>query len=231
MPRIARILPEEGVFHVLTRGNNRQDTFHCPEDYQSYLEILKQVQRKHPFKIYHYCLMSNHVHLLLETISGSSLSVIMKKINLGYALYYKKRYRHVGHFWQDRFKSLLIEKDEYLLACAAYIELNPVKAGMVITPQEYGYSSYRFYFQGERSHFLSRNPLYEDLGVDEPMRRQNYQVFVESRAEDYEKYEEYMMQKKVLGSEKFLATIESAFDTVIARRPRGRPKRQIVAEK
>lgn len=80
MPRTARIVPEEGVFHILTRGNNRQDIFHYPQDFESYLEILKQVQAKHPFKLYHYCLMTKHVHPLLETTAGNSLAITMKKI-------------------------------------------------------------------------------------------------------------------------------------------------------
>ena len=104
MPRSARLIPDAGVFHIITRGNNREDVFHEDDDFPKYLDLLAAIQKEHPFKLYHYCLMTNHVHLLLETQSGHPLSRIMKKINLSYALYYKKKYRHIGHFWQDRFK-------------------------------------------------------------------------------------------------------------------------------
>lgn len=228
MPRNARILPEAGVFHVLTRGNNREAVFHTPEDFRSYLELLNRIQKLHSFKLYHYCLMTNHVHLLLETSSGHPLSQIMKKLNLTYALYYKKKYHHIGHFWQDRFKSLLIEKDVYLLACGAYIELNPVKAKMTDDPAAYPYSSCSFYARSTPSPVLTVNPLYESFGDTEAIRRRNYLEFVEARLEDYEHFEKEHMAKRALGSEYFLRSIEEKFNILISKRLRGRPRKEKV---
>src|SRR4030042_771285 len=132
MPRTARIAPNEYVYHILTRGNNRQNVFKDKKDYEKYLGILKRYKEKYKFKLYHYVLMTNHVHLVLETAQkGGNLSEIMKGINLSYAQYYKKRYRHIGHFWQDRYKSIIISKDNYLLACGSYVDLNPVRAKIV----------------------------------------------------------------------------------------------------
>lgn len=90
MPRVARIYTEEGIFHILTRGNNKQLVFHEEEDFQKYKEILKKLKTDQPYKLYHYCLMSNHVHLLLETNEQTQLSKLMKRINLIYYNYYKK---------------------------------------------------------------------------------------------------------------------------------------------
>lgn len=196
MPRNARMIPEEGVFHILTRGNNRQVVFHDTGDFETYLTILGRIQRLHPFKLYHYCLMTNHVHLLIETVLGHSLSQIMKKLNLTYALYYKEKYSYVGHLWQDRFKSLLVAKDTYLLACAAYIELNPVKAGVVGDPSDYRYSSFSFYGSGQSSLLLTPDPLYGTFGDTEAMCRYNYREFVLARLEDYELFEKQAFTKK-----------------------------------
>jgi len=202
--------------------------FHESEDCGKYLEILEAIQIQHPFLLYHYCLMTDHVHLLLETQEGSPLSQIMKKLNLTYAIYYKKKYRHTGHFWQDRFKSLLIEKDIYLLACGAYIELNPVKAGIVKDPIQYPYSSHSFYAQGGDQPFLTPNPLYEQFGDTEALRQAHYKTFVLSRLEDYDNYTKNLMAKRAIGSEAFLSALEGQFKVMISKRGRGRPKKELV---
>ena len=164
MPRMARIAPPGHVFHVLTRGNNRQDVFLDTEDYQAYLEILNRYKEKFECKIYHYCLMTNHVHLVLETLAeGGGLAEVMKGINLSYAQHYKRRYDHIGHFWQDRFKSILISKDRYLLACGSYVELNPVRAGLVKGPRNYRWSSYNSYAYGKEDAVVDEHPIYQGL--------------------------------------------------------------------
>ena len=160
MPRIARIAPRDQIFHILTRGNNRQDVFRDEIDYQKYLEILERYKEKYQFKIYHYVLMKNHVHLVLEPQGeGGSLAEIMKGINLSYAQHYKRKYDHIGHFWQDRFKSILISRDQYLLACGSYVELNPVRAGIVKDPRDYRWSSYRAYAYGKKDSLIDKHPI------------------------------------------------------------------------
>lgn len=122
MPRTPRIAPDEEIYHILIRGNNRQDVYKDEQDYKKYVEILQKYKGRYDFKLYHYVLMRNHVHLVLETTGkGGRLSEIMKGINLSYVQHYKSRYRHTGHFWQDRYKSILISKDDYLLACGSYV--------------------------------------------------------------------------------------------------------------
>ena len=167
------------VFHILTRGNNRQDIFRDKIDYQKYFEILDRYKERYQFKLYHYVLMTNHVHLVLETQEeGGNLAEIMKGINLSYAQYYKRRYDHVGHFWQDRYKSILISKDQYLLACGSYVELNPVRAGLVRDPKDYRWSSYLAYAYGKKDSLVDEHPIYQELSRDGLERRKRYRGFV-----------------------------------------------------
>jgi len=163
MPRTARIVPKDHVYHILTRGNNRQDVFKQERDYKKYLEILRRYKEKYGFRLYHYILMSNHVHLVLDTIErGGTLAEIMKGINLSYGQYYKSKYGHIGHFWQDRYKSIVVSKDEYLLACGSYVELNPVRAKLVEDPKDYRWRSYPVYAFGKQDPIIDQHPIYEE---------------------------------------------------------------------
>ena len=164
MPRTARIYLEEGIFHILTRGNNRQWIFKDKEDFQTYKEILKALKEEQPFKLYHYCLMSNHIHLIIEANKRTDLSKLVKRLNLFYYNHYKKKYGYNGHFWQGRFKSLLIEKEDYLLACGLYVERNPLRARIVSSIKEYVHSSYNYYAYGKRDDLIDRDPGFGDLG-------------------------------------------------------------------
>jgi putative transposase len=175
MPRTARIAPKGYVYHILTRGNNREDVFKDEMDYKKYIEILQRYREKYKFKLYYYVLMRNHVHLVVEpTEEGGTLAEIMKGINLSYAQYYKFRYKHIGHFWQDRYKSIIISKDDYLLACGSYVELNPVRAGIVKDPRDYKWSSYNVYAYGKADPLIDEHPIYKGLSKNERERRKRY---------------------------------------------------------
>ena len=145
MPRQPRFLPPDNYFHIMNRGNNGQHIFTCDEDYAYYLEKLSNLKNEHPFDLYHYCLMGTHVHMLVKTQKETDFSVFSKRLNLSYANYFKRNYGCLGHFWQGRFKSQLIGNDIYFMQCGKYIELNPIRAGMVEDPSEYKWSSYSHY--------------------------------------------------------------------------------------
>lgn len=134
MPRQARFLPPDNVYHIMCRGNNSHDIFIQKEDYLKYLELLEKYKEDHPFDLYHYALMPNHIHFLLKTSKETNFSEFMKRLNLAYFHYYRIKYGWKGHFWQDRFKSKLISQDDYLIQCGKYIELNPVRANIVSDP-------------------------------------------------------------------------------------------------
>ncbi|MFH0739280.1 MAG: transposase [Candidatus Omnitrophota bacterium] len=144
MPRIARITVENGCYHIITRGNQKQLVFMKPEDYEKYLTILKCYKKRYAFKLYAFCLMPNHVHLLAEINNQDMLRRTMQGLNLSYTLYFNFKYNKVGHLWQDRFRSKIIQKDNYFLRCVDYIETNPLRANLVSNLSVYLWSSYCF---------------------------------------------------------------------------------------
>ena len=144
MPRRTRIVEENACYHIITRGNQKQPVFKEARDFEKYLAILAKYKKKYKFKLYCFCLMPNHIHLIIEVARPSLLSKIMKCLNLSYALYFNSKYEKVGHLWQDRFKSKIIERDSYLLDCINYIEANPVRASLTKTMEEYPWSSHNF---------------------------------------------------------------------------------------
>jgi len=224
MPRAARIAPRDYVYHVLTRGNNRQNIFKDEEDFTTYIEILKKYKERYQYKLYHYVLMTNHVHLVMEaTEEGGELSQIMKGINLSYAQYYKNKYKHTGHFWQDRFKSILISKDEYLLACGSYVELNPVRAGMVKDPKEYRWSSYRANAYGQKDALLDEHVIYSKLFQDQEVRKA-YREFVYQMMEKKEAMRGEMDRRAIYGSGAFIQEVNRRFKIDALIKEPGRPR-------
>lgn len=127
-----------------------------------------------PFYLYHYCLMPNHVHLLIQTHEAEKFSLFMKKLNLSYFHYYRKKYGWTGHFWQDRYKSQPVGKDDYFLQCGKYIELNPVRAGFVASPEKYPYSSYSYYYMHDENNLITEDFIFHDLGHSSNERQKHY---------------------------------------------------------
>jgi len=144
MPRAPRITMKNACYHIITRGNQKQLVFKDSTDYHEYLSILTKYKKRYKFKLYCFCLMPNHVHLIIEVKEPIMLCKIMKCLNLSYTLYFNSKYEKVGHLWQDRFKSKIIEKDAYLLECVNYIETNPIRASLVSDLNKYTWSSYNF---------------------------------------------------------------------------------------
>jgi len=144
MPRNQRILSETGTYHVMMRGNERKNLFLDEEDKQRFLETLFIKKQETGFLLYAYCLMDNHVHLLIRE-GEESLATTMKRVNTSYAFYFNQRNQRVGHLFQDRFKSEPIEDERYLMAAVRYIHNNPVKAGLVEKAEQYKWSSFGCY--------------------------------------------------------------------------------------
>ena len=216
MPRIFRLLSETGVFHILTRGNNRQKVFRDRKDYQHYLHLLKLCKEEHRFLLYHYCLMPNHVHLILETTPKTNLSKLMKQINLRYASHFRRRNRYWGHLWQGRFKSLLIERDRYLIACGRYIESNPVRAKIVDNPGDYPWSTYKFYAYGGGDDLVDIDPLYQELGKTEKERQLSYRGAFKGESCPN-------LNVRFLGSDSFIKEMEARFGVKNLKNRKGRP--------
>ena len=144
MPRQARKQAESGIYHVMLRGIDRQLIFEDTQDYLFFLQILQECRELCGFKLFAYCLMGNHVHLLVK-VEQESLQSIFKRIGGRYVYWYNVKYQRVGHLFQDRFKSEPVEDDAYFLTVLRYIHQNPVKARLCAKPGDYSYSSYADY--------------------------------------------------------------------------------------
>ncbi|MFA5356900.1 MAG: transposase [Candidatus Omnitrophota bacterium] len=149
MPTGPRLLIENACYHVITRGHHNQQVFMEEEDYKVYLSRLKKYKQKYRFMLYAFCLMPNHIHLICHPKDPDDLTKFMQGLNRSYTAYFNKKYNKSGYLWQGRFKSKVIVKDNYMIDCLHYIELNPVRANMVKTLQDYDWSSYRERVAGE----------------------------------------------------------------------------------
>ncbi|MBI4227957.1 MAG: transposase [Candidatus Omnitrophica bacterium] len=180
MPRLARHPSPTGCYHVLARGHNRQPIFRDATDYQQYLALLTRFKTASTGQCYHFCLMPNHVHLVLATKTIDILTAWMRRVQQAYQFHWRRRYHLVGHLWQGRFKSLPIEHENYLLECARYIERNPVRAQLCARAEEHPWSSAAYYLtgQGMGQELLDRNPAYEGLGPTDQARRARYHEYL-----------------------------------------------------
>ena len=145
MPRKPRPKSKTGIYHVILRGANRQTLFNEEEDSRRFMEILKKYSLQSEAKVFGWCLMGNHVHLLLRE-GTEELSLTMKRIGVSYARYYNSKYHTMGHLFQDRFLSENVEDERYLLTLIRYIHQNPVKAGIVKEPGDWKWSSCGGYY-------------------------------------------------------------------------------------
>lgn len=144
MPRSARMKSSTGIYHIILRGINKQRIFEDAEDNQRFLEIIRIYQQTSEYLLYAYCLMNNHVHLLLKE-GKEDLGMAFRRIGASYVYWYNWKYSRRGHLFQDRYKSEAVETDEYFLTVLRYIHQNPIKAGITKEIQAYPWSSYREY--------------------------------------------------------------------------------------
>lgn len=149
MARQARIKSTTGVYHVMLKGIDSRNIFMDEEDLQFFMEKLIRARELGEFKLYAYCLMDNHVHLLLK--EGEEIGVSIKRITVGYVRYHNQKYGRTGHLFNNRYKSEPVEDQQYLLAVMRYIHNNPVKANMVATQAEYKWSSYQKYLDAYKN--------------------------------------------------------------------------------
>lgn len=146
MPRHAREKSDIGIFHIILRGINKQTIFEDDEDRERFIETVERFKAVSKYEIYAYCLMSNHVHLLLKE-NKEPISAAIKRISASYVYWYNSKYGRCGHLFQERYKSEVIEDDAYLLTALRYIHQNPVKAGIARDSQDYKWSSYNDYIK------------------------------------------------------------------------------------
>ena len=144
MPRVQRRKSVTGIYHVILRGINKQSIFEEKQDYDFFLKLLRKYQEECRYELFAYCLMQNHIHLLIKE-GDEPLEIVFRKIGAGYVYWYNMKYERTGHLFQDRYRSEPVENERYFLTVIRYIHLNPVKAGICEHPGEYRYSSYPGY--------------------------------------------------------------------------------------
>lgn len=226
MPRRPRLNLASVPLHVIQRGNNRQACFFAEEDYRFYLYWLGKGAQKYGCDIHAYVLMTNHVHLLLTPHGKTSASGLMQSLGRRYVQYVNRTYKRSGTLWEGRFKASLVNAEEYLLLCYRYIELNPVRAGMVKDPGAYPWSSYRSHGLGARDQLIGDHALYRALGATAEERRRSYRDLFRSQLDEAALTEirKAASRELVLGNERFRQEIEEALGKRVEPQKRGRRK-------
>lgn len=195
MARKPRPASESGYYHLISRGNNKKDLFHEAKDFEQYLLLLIQYASVNEVKLHHYCLMTNHTHLLVHSKLPEVLSRMMHGLQRCYVRYFSHKYQWTGHLFQGRFKSLPIESESYLLECGRYIERNPLRAKLVKDPADWLHSSYQAYAFGKHIPYLTCSAAYLNLAAAQTERQRLYRSYLqESRP-----YEQ-LIDKSLIGA-------------------------------
>lgn len=228
MPRRPRIdLP--GVSqHVIQRGVDRQPVFFSDEDCQFFLDWLGRYAKKRNIALHAYCLMTNHVHLLLSAPSVGALGGLMQDMGRRYVQYVNRTYRRSGGLWQGRYKASYVQSEHYLLTCMRYVEFNPVRAEMVQTPGEYQWSSYRANALGKEDQLLTPHDQYSALGLTAEARQQSYRDLFASEVDEpaWNLIRTATQQGVVVGDSRFADMIEKRVGQRVRPQPRGRPLKE-----
>ncbi|MFH1441857.1 MAG: transposase [Candidatus Omnitrophota bacterium] len=222
MPRTRRFIPINSALYIMCRGNNKQNVFNNDNDKLYYWHTLKELKEKNKINIFHYCIMDNHVHLIVWISCVSNLPKFMKQLSLLYFNYYKKRYGYWGHICQGRYKNNVIETAGYLLHCGKYIELNPVRAGIVNLPQDYIFSSYKYYSFGHPDDLISENPVFLGLADNYLERQKQYIKFVINNDMINK---DRLVRQTFIGSNDFVSKLRQYYNIKETNSKGGRPKK------
>ena len=228
MPRKTRMYLPGIPVHVVQRGNNRAACFFSDDDYLYYKEVLAEGLRRYSASLHAYCLMTNHVHLLITPAYEDSISRVIQHVGRQYVQFVNKRHNRSGTLWEGRHKGSLIDAEPYLLTCYRYIELNPVAASMVKSPDEYRWSSYHANGHGKPDALLSEHPVYLALSANAKQRRQHYRALFRSRinAGDIRAIRKACYANQVLGDSRFRSEMERLLGRKLGYQKRGRPTRK-----
>ncbi|WP_395006343.1 transposase [Undibacterium sp.] len=211
MARLPRVCPVGIPQHVIQRGNNRQVCFASEEDFAAYAHWLTEYAKKFQVDLHAWVLMTNHVHLLCTPRTNNAVSHLMQALGRQYVRYFNLSYKRTGTLWEGRFKSCLVQQDGYLLQLYRYIESNPVRAGMVLEPSDYVWSSYQINALGKESALCTPHSCYLALGSDATKRQANYRDLFKSHidCELLETIRDSVNKGLVFGNSRFETEIES----------------------
>lgn len=226
MPRMARVIVPNTPHHIVQRGHCRKPVFFNEGEFRYYLSNLRQWKQALGLKLYSYCLMSNHIHLIVEPADDpSAVSELMKRLAAKQTRLVNRRHGRSGSLWEGRFKSSPIDRDCYLLQCCRYVELNPVKARIVEDPLGYTWSSYAAKIGKLRDRWLDEDPAYLGLSPVESRRQVRYKNFV-LRSDDSatQLIQEAVDRNQLTGSARFIDEVEGRMGLRVETRGRGRPR-------
>jgi putative transposase len=211
--------------HVVQRGVDRKVCFAREWDYQRYLDELQAAAKAFECAVHAYVLMTNHVHLLVTPAATGAVSRMMQRLGRRYVGYFNTCHLRTGHLWEGRYRACLVSSDDYLLRCQRYIDLNPVRAGMVSSAAEYSWSSHRHYAFGEPNDWLCAHPTLLALGDDPDRRRSAYASLVGhgTPAEELDAMRTHLRQGRPWGNDRFHEQIEALLDRRTEVRRRGKP--------
>jgi putative transposase len=228
MARLSRIVIPNYPHHIIQRGHNRQAVFASEDDYRYYLDNLQEWKEKLGCRLYAYCLMTNHVHLVLDSGRDErNLALLMKRVAGRQTRYVNTLERRSGTLWEGRFKSSPVSTDSYLLACCRYVELNPVRAGLVVDSADYKWSSYAAKVGLTEQVFLDEDPVYIGLADTREERQQKYRQWVMDPVLEAEtrKIRTAIQRGQLTGDDRFLEEITSKLGRRLEFRAPGRPRK------
>ena len=228
MPRTARIVIPDYPHHIIQRGHNRQIVFSAEDDYHYYLDNLAEWKEAYECKIYAFCLMTNHVHLVINPGDNpENMGKLMKRVAGRQTRYVNCQEGRSGTLWEGRYKSSPIDSNNYLLACCRYVEMNPVVAGICDDPADYPWSSCRSKIAGKQFEWLDFDPLYKSLAPSEDERCKRYQEFLSETVSDRERetISRAVQRGQLTGGAPFVDEIERRLNRRIELRGQGRPRK------
>ena len=211
--------------HLVQRGNDRQPCFYAEVDYSRYLQDLHAACVRYDVALHAYVLMTNHVHLLVTPRASGTIARMMQCLGRHYVTYINRTYRRTGTLWEGRYKSCLVDGDRYVLACHRYIELNPVRAAMVASPDQYPWSSHRANAHGHDDPRLSLHPILASLADTREAGQRCYRALFDEVLDETQQQEirTYLQQQRALGSARFQAAIAAQLGRCATVRPAHRP--------
>lgn len=225
MARQPRLAAPGYPHHVIQRGNNRQQIFLDDDDRRRFLDALRTQAREHQVAVHAYVLMDNHIHLLVTPNSVDGLPRMMQALGRGYVRHFNQRHGRTGTLWEGRYRSTVIEAERYLLACMTYIELNPVRAGMVGAPADFAWSSHGHHVGLRADPLVSPHALYWAMGDTPFARERAYGELISSRGHDADQkaLSRAAHSGWALGSEEFLAGLGTQLNRRVEKAKPGRP--------
>jgi len=225
MARLPRLTVTGYPQHVILRGNNRQDIFRNTADYQRMLDLMEQHSREQGVEIHAYVLMTNHLHLLLTPQKDQALPKMMQAVGRSYVQTFNKAHGRTGTLWEGRYRSTLIQTERYLLACMAYIDLNPVRAHMVAEPDDYIWSSYSHYVGRRNDRLITPHALYWGLGNTPFAREAAYAEMVHAgiQADQQRALTDATLSGWALGDAQFIAGLKLQTPRRLSKDKAGRP--------